>query len=206
MKIALCLPSYNEEYKSWFAISLMKMRWPAGCERYVLRTMGQLLTNALNSMVKQGLEWGADYIIVASVDIGFDADILLRLLAHKLPIVGAWAKGRVAPFHCHVADGYDEKTGMFHLVQNPMERKGLEKVAANGNEFHLIRREVYKQMPYPWYHGPDMILKDRMMSEDYYFFRQCTKYGIPLYVDWDIPLIHATTGLVTEKGVLGSIL
>jgi hypothetical protein len=47
-----------------------------------------------------------------------------------------------------------------------------------------------------------MIGKDRMSTEDYFFAKQAIKYGVDMYVDWDVPVKHSVNGMRTFKGSL----
>jgi len=202
VKIGLMLPLYNDYTTLGFSLSLWKTRWPKDAVIQIAVSKAMWVCNALKSMTEQHLAWGADFLVYLSSDITWQQDDIKKLVEHNLPIVGGWASGRCHPFHCHVCDKYYEDKKMFRTVVNPKERHGLEKIAANGGEMLVFRRDIFDKIPSPWFLGPEMCTGDRLQTEDYFFSRQCTKYGIDMWVDWDIRLRHATTGVETFNGDL----
>jgi hypothetical protein len=187
-----------------FAISLWKTKFPDGAEVRLSASSAQWACNALAMMVKEYMTWGADFFVILSNDIAWKPNDIKKLIEHNLPVVGGWASGRCHPFLCHVCDTYDKEKNVFHLVKNEdaTKRSGLEKIATNGGEMLIIRRDVFEKIPYPWFFGEDMITGDRLRTEDCHFFLQCKKFGIDVFVDWDIPLRHTAGGLMTYKGSL----
>ena len=202
MKIGVCLSNYYEDAKIYFAVSLMKTKWPQGSEVNLLLGSGSWWGKAMQMMVKSHLNWGADFIVYIATDIGWEPNDIAKLISHNLPVVCGWGSGRMPPFHCHVTDLYDPKTNRFRTIKNPAERKGVEKVVSVGGELMAFRKDVFEKIPAPWFFAPEMIRGDDFMTEDYFFAVQAQKYGVDLYVDWDVKVQHAVAGLVTYDGKL----
>jgi hypothetical protein len=178
----------------------MKTIWPKWAEVNLLMSNAVWVCNAMKMMVESHLKWGADFIVLLATDIAWKPDDISKLIGHNLPIVGGWASGRMPPFVCHVCDSFDENTRQFHIVQNPKERKGVEKIASNGGELQVFRRDVFEKIPSPWFMGADMFTGNRLMTEDYYFAKQAMKHGVDVFVDWDVKVSHTASGLVTYNG------
>jgi len=166
------------------------------------------VAKALREMVEIAKKNNAEFMIWVSNDVAWEADDIKKLVSHNVPIVGGWASGRYYPFPCHIADTWHEEKQKYHIIQNPNERKGLEKVAAIGGEMICFRMDVFKKIKSPWFFGREMIICDKdgtptdMMTEDFYFFAQARKHGVEIMVDWDVPLFHAAAGMMTYKGRL----
>lgn len=207
MKISLMIPCYNTKCEMMFALSLARTKYPQGAEVKFYTSKAMWVANALNDMVKQSLGWGADWLVTLGNDVGWEPDAISRLIGHDKQIMGGWASGRCHPFKCHVSDYKDENRDMFHPVENPQERKGIERCVANGGEMLVFRKDVFVKIPFPWFSGSGMINPDtgRMRTEDYYFADICRKYGVEMWVDWDVPVRHVSDGLYTEKGHLCAI-
>lgn len=205
MKIALCLPFYSTDCKSYFALSLMKTRWPDNAEIQVFQTLGTWTPNAMVQFVDASLQSGADFMVMASVDVGWSPDTIKRMIGHNKQVIGAWSSGRMSPFPCHVADEYDAERKLFRPVKDARARSGLERVCAVGGELTVYRMDVFKIIPRPWFFGPDSVLTDRLMTEDYHFAAQAHKHGVEIWCDWECNVIHNADGLVTDEGELHAI-
>ena len=200
-KLTIACPTFDDKCHMAFAMSLYGTNWP-GEKPPILKSTGKWVAKALKEMVLASQRHGAKFMIWISCDVAWHPDAIKKLVDLNLPIVGGWASGRCAPFKCHVSDRYDEEKAKFRIVQNPEERKGVERVASMGGEMICFRMDVFDDIPRPWFFGKDMISDDDMMTEDYYFFKQCKERGINVFVDWDLPLYHGTSGLMTYKGDL----
>lgn len=203
-KMFIALPCMNDFCYVSFAVSLHATNWPWG-RPPILISKAKWVAKALREMVDKAREHNADFLIWISNDVAWEADDIKKLVKHNVPIVGGWASGRYHPFPCHVGDLWSEEKQKYHIIQNPLEHRGLEKVACLGGEMICFRMDVFKNIDSPWFFGREMIICDKngvaqdMMTEDFYFFAQARKKGIPIMVDWDVPLFHAAAGLMTYK-------
>jgi hypothetical protein len=149
-----------------------------------------------NTLVKRALEDGADWVLFIDDDMVFPPDMLLNLLAHDEPVVGALylqrggSHGAVA-FSDRTEDGLYER---IDLTQLPGE--GLLKVRAVGTGGMLIRREVFlsiSDQPDWFEHGSE---QGWYASEDIVFCEKAFEKGIPVYVDLGTPIGHMTPSAV----------
>lgn len=208
MKIAVCRPQYDALVYSWHVDSLVHTDWPDGAEVRFLSTMGQWTPNAMFLMVEEAMRWGADWIFGVASDIGWQPDAVKRLMSHDKEVVSGWANGRCDPVKLRIARDFVEDSGLFKLCTKP--GTGLERMAAGGLEMVCYRRDVFETLTKPWFFGPDMFVpaccdgKPRMMTEDFYFAKQARAFGVQMWVDWDVPLVHATAGMYTSCGTMHS--
>lgn len=63
------------------------------------------------------------------------------------------------------------------------KRDALQKVDAVGSGVILIRTDVFKILPKPWFHSPGI-------GEDIFFSYQCGRHGIDVWVDTSVKTVH----------------
>ncbi|MDD5485955.1 MAG: hypothetical protein PHW65_00110 [Dehalococcoidales bacterium] len=206
MKIGVCLPLHSTTVEYLWSSSLGNTHWPEGSMVSIEEESAAMIQNAMPIIVKKHLEHGCDYIVGMARDVGWNPDDIKKLIAYNLPVVGGWASGRKYPFPCHVSDAYDAKSGSFRIVKNEdaKQRKGVERVVANGGELVVFRRDVFEKIPYPWFCGPETYssVSQRIGTEDYFFAQQAMKYGVDIYVDWDVKLKHVIIGAYVQNGTV----
>jgi hypothetical protein len=206
MRISVLTPCYDTNCKIYFTKSLMETVWPDGADVTFLTSIGSWLPNAMTSMVRKSMQCGADYIIMASADIAWNPHDIARLIGHGKDVCCGWASGRTSPFTCHIADKYNEAEHTFHVISNPTEHSGLERVAAVGGELNVYKADVFRRIPDPWFWGPDNMSIGRLMTEDYYFASQAHKHDVEIWVDWSVALVHCIEGMATCNGNMVSVI
>lgn len=124
------------------------------------------------------------YLMMLDSDVMFPPNIVERLMAHKLPIVGGWYKNKQVKMPPHPII-YDFVSEGEHLNWRHRDEPGtgLEQVDGMGAGCWLMSREVAEAVgtqPYDMNKGTeDMLLCKKLMD-----------LNIPLYVDWDLPCAH----------------
>jgi len=130
------------------------------------------------------------YYLFADDDQRVTEDLVLKLIKHDKPVVAALISTKMPPFvpivfkgEVKLKDGrrqfepynwraLDGKKGLFGPVW-----------AATGGVF-LVKREVFEKIPDPWFQLGQLGNPEEC-QEDLYFYEQCRKYEIPVYVDLD---------------------
>lgn len=138
----------------------------------------------------RALEWGAELHLLIDWDHTFPPDALLRLARHNLPLVGANYPER------HVAGS----PTAFRGQDAPATGRGLESVAAVGLGFCLIKPEVFRATPKPWFHSQITDDGRLLCGEDVHFCNQVRTAGIPVHVDHDLPVGHIAETVLTLSG------
>ena len=94
MKIAICIPRYGDT-KGEFTISLARMLVhtlsAAGAARpeiEIFSVSSSDLPGSRDLLLQRAIEWQARYLLWLDADHVFPAQALVRLLAHRLPVVG----------------------------------------------------------------------------------------------------------------------
>lgn len=150
-------------------------------------------------------EW--DYLWFTDQDAAYTPDTLERLMAWRVPIVGALCMMR-APTRCMpmLFKGQSEDNPEMYRIPTevvanfvnthmdittndpqtvtPIPADSLFEVDFTGCHCVLIKREVLAEMEPPWFHG-------RPGQEDKYFYLKAKEMGWPVYVDLSTLVGHA---------------
>lgn len=214
MKVAICIPRYGDT-KGDFTISLAKMlvhslAAPApGGERLeieIFSVSSSDLPSSRTELLKRAIAWQARYLLWLDSDHVFPPDALLRLLAHRLPVVGCNQPRRSEPTG-PVAVRLDGKGEMEHVwtTEKLAKAGAVEEVFHVGLAFCLIDMNVLHQVKahvekgVGWAHWAPFDRKllpgtTARMGEDVSFFRELTDAGVKVYVDhalsWAVGHIH----------------
>ncbi len=223
MKIAICTPHYADVH-AYFALSLAKMAMWTVQARILFNgkeTVPQLemfmrssstLPTLRNMLVKDALDWGANYLLWVDADHDFPPDALLRLLSHNLPVVGLKYPRRASPNYPTAVD----LDGGFLWTTKEMARNGdISRVSGLGLGFCLMDMTIFdllheqaiaagKENFWPLFAYESIPGRIQGIGEDIYFFRQLTAAGIGIHVDhalsWAIG--HAQQRMLTNEEAL----
>jgi hypothetical protein len=152
---------------SEFATSLANLRRPVGWE--VQMVLGTDIADSRCRLVEQ---LDGDHLLFLDDDQVFDPDLLERLLAHQLDVVGALVPGKHAPFLPYLGAGGPTA---------PTEAPGLLEVEATGTGALLVRRRVFEALEPPYFWPP---------GEDVVFCRRVRELGFQIFVDTSVWVGH----------------
>lgn len=182
MNIRICSPVHGDP-RARFAASLVAL---------VIRSMKEGLSvtwglqssssiiNSRRALAKEAVERGDDYLLWADTDHSFPEDALLRLLSHRLDIVGINQPRRMIPTGPTTL-GLDGK--LIWTTRAMAEAGRIEEVAHVGFGLTLIRTEVFRRLPQPWFAmttGPDGYLD---IGEDAWFSGNARNAGFRIHCD-----------------------
>lgn len=172
-----------------FTSCLLNLRGPVNTE--VRWSIGTDFANSRNRLVTEALESGAEWVWFVDDDNVFDPEILNRLLAHERPIVSALYLSRASPYH-PIAYGLKDidvngKPTWYPVSLVGAPREGLVEVVAAGSSGMLIRSEVFRETPEPWFE------KTGIGSEDITFCERAIAAGFPIALDLGAPMGHMGT-------------
>lgn len=162
----------------------MRLERPPGTHVYFAK--GSDRETSRNQLVRAMLEAGDDWLLFLDDDSVFSEDLLLRLLARDVDIVGGLYLRRDQPFS-PVAYAEVLEDGRFvPLDLTQYGKEDIVPVMAVGTGAMLIRRDVFKAMPDPWFLRAEL-------TEDMIFCLQCRHQ---VYVDLGARVGHMTTATV----------
>lgn len=151
-----------------------------------------MIAEARNLMVKYAIDEGCTHILFVDDDMVFPSDTLIRLLQHQKDIVGAVAFQR-RPEHLPCTYNLEPlDTTLLSAVE--CLDQGLQPFDAIGSSCILIRAEVFKRIPFPWYRWGDtslgVMVKQGGLGEDLSFCIRAKQYGIQTWADTDFIITH----------------
>ena len=149
-----------------------------------ITTESTYLPDARNTIHKNYvLESDLPYLMMLDSDILFPPEIVSTLMKHNLPIVGGWyrnKKNQNPVIYDYVSTTED---GVNNFRPRSTPGTGIEKVDGMGAGCWLMKREVAVALGEEPYNmnggGEDLVLCKKLMD-----------LGIPLHVDWNLPLAH----------------
>jgi len=147
-----------------------------------------------NDIVEKALAWGVTSLIVMDVDMCYHPLTIPKLLAHRLPIVGALCFRRYPPFDSLML----RKEGEGYISVDEWKEDELVEVDATGAGCLMYDMEVFRQMPAPWFKfraNPD----GSTVGEDIGFCQELKNAGYQIFVDTSVPADHLTTMRVNRQ-------
>lgn len=192
MKVAICVPC-RDSVMSGFCFDLAKLigyhSRATDDEIIILQMPGTLIFSQRESLADQALADGAEAILWIDSDMRFPANTLEVMLSRKVPILGVNATTRRAPILPTALNLEMEKDSAVLRKVESRGKQGIEQVTAVGFGVTLVKSQVFKEIPKPWF---NIIWKDDgdIIGEDVHFCVKALDYGIETYVDHDLsPLI-----------------
>ena len=142
LHVAICLPSVGT-HESETALSLAAMtiiNRSQGLNQSLLGQQQAGIADSRNTLVRNALEIGADWLFWIDSDMAFDPSGMLRLLGHGKDIVGATYPRRVPPY---IINGRPVKGDIFEEELQDMEFMPFG--------FMLVKADVYRNISEPWF-------------------------------------------------------
>lgn len=180
-----------------FSVSLTQLKHPPNT-RIDWATSSDIAASR-NALVRRSLEAGSEWILFLDDDHVFSQDILMRLLTHEQDVVGSLYLRRGSPFS-PVAFSHRNEDGLYQTIDlTTLPNEGLLKVQAVGAAGLLIRSEVFRAVPDPWFeHGR---VGDWDASEDIIFCEKAQAAGFDVFIDLGTQLGHMTPSAVWPSWV-----
>jgi len=184
--IAICVPA-RDEVSTGFAhdLAIMSARFygnaPSGTLFNVNFVAGTLIADQRQKLVMMAIKQGADYILFLDSDMRFPSYLLERMLAHDKDIVACNYATRRLPVKTVAFSDFAELKCIYSLDKN-----GLEEVDAIGMGAMLIKTEIFKKLPLPWFSISYLPSGNMYIGEDIYFCKLAQANGMKVYVDHDL--------------------
>jgi hypothetical protein len=191
VKVLVGVPCSDTGRYSAFSESLANLVKPPGTS--VRFAVGTWRHYARNQLVQWMFEEDADALLMIDDDHVFAPDLLTRLLAHDVDIVGALCLQRAEPYgpFCFTEENDGILTPL-NLHDYPTDA-GLVEVAAVGTGAMLVKREVFEAVHDEW---ESWFTIEYDSGEDMLFCRRARSEGFKIHVDLSTPVGHLTTAAV----------
>ena len=148
-----------------------------------------------NNIVEKAQSIGVTKLLLCDVDQIYDPQTINKLLAHKLPVVGAKVCRRYPPFDPIMMQIID---GEYQPIDD-YEPGSLVEVDATGSGCVLYDMEVFKKLPYPWFRFQKNPENGMIIGEDVGLCQDLKAIGYKIFVDTSIEIGHLTTMIVNQK-------
>ena len=159
---------------------------------------GTFIFDQREKLAEVALDQGCTHLLWIDSDMRFPKDTIERLLFRNKDIVGVNAVTRqfpVKPTAKYLLIDEKEKTATWKQVVSK-GKVGLEKVSSVGFGVVMIRAEVFRKTPKPWFWF-EQLPGEKVLGEDVYFCIKAADAGFDTYVDHDLSNKIGHVGLHT---------
>ncbi len=177
MKVCFGLSSHDD-LKTNFAMSMLPIDW-CGCDVVIRNVRVPYLPKSRHMLARAALEVDCDALLLIDSDMEFPRDGFKRLLSHEKDIVGTFYRMRQPPYEVVGNWGTEEDV-------IPPNRKGLVQRRCTPLGFSLIRTDVFRRTPLPWFTNDWIPELEDYEPEDYAFCRKARAAGFEVWVDLDL--------------------
>jgi hypothetical protein len=155
-----------------------------------IAALGIYIAHLRESSASAAVQAGASHVLFIDSDMRVPEDTIDRLVAHDCDIVGANYVQRTMP------DWWVSR--LCGSTVSSLGKRGLERVDSTGFGVMLIRTDVFRRLPQPWFSTP--FDGKTYLGEDVAFCQQATAAGLSVMIDHDLSQHVRHTGAI-EYGV-----
>ena len=151
----------------------------------VIAEFGYTIAENRNYVGVQALNNNSDYLLFIDDDMTFPPDILDTLLKNDKDICGAayHPRNKTGEIIKYINAGSDEITPIrIEQLDDPKYKDTFE-VHATGAGIILIKCEVFKKVPRPWFMFEYYDTGQCKLGEDWYFCKVAKKAGFEVWTD-----------------------
>ena len=184
INLAICIPA-RDHVDAGFAhdLATMSAHWygaaPVGSKFNIHMVSGTLIADQRQKLVRMALKGGADWILFLDSDMRFPSNLIGRLMANDLDIVAANYPTRRVPTKT-VAFSNFEKLECIYLGDATTR---TQEVDAVGMGVMLIKAQVFKALPQPWFQIGYAPRSKAFVGEDIYFCKLAQRHGFKVMID-----------------------
>lgn len=218
-RLAICIPCYGDT-KAKFTLSLANALVfakdckivgpdgePVGIEIETFMVASSMLTESRHRLIAEALAWNATHALWLDADHVFPADVIPRLLAHNVDVVGANYPRRCIPTAPtaarHIDDDHDNRNLVYTTLEKAQDGE-LEEVDHLGFGVCLMNMRIIDALQVkadetdgnilPLFYFQPREDKVGMIGEDVFFFAKVRDAGCKVYCDhglsWEVGHIH----------------
>lgn len=187
-KVTIAVPC-NRRVQPGTMQSLFELVGHGGYDFHILVVSeGYTIAENRNYIAVQALNNNSEYLLMIDDDMTFESETLDKLIAVDKPICGVayhprYETGQIIKFL--------DETHMVKLEDSddPKYKKPFQ-CHATGTGIILIKCEVFKKVPRPWFAFEYFETGQCKLGEDWYFCEKAKKYDIPTWCDPTIKVGH----------------
>lgn len=171
---------------SIFSECLANLAKPEGTNIYF--AVGSDREKGRDALVEQMLANNDNWLLFLDDDQVFQSDLLIKLLAHKVDVVGALYLRRDKYFSPVAYEVSEDWSNFLPIDLKSFPSRGLVRVSAVGTGGMLIQRHVFESIESPWF-------PKETRTEDLVFCEKVSKW-YDIYCDLGTCMGHMTTTAV----------
>lgn len=176
-KIKICLGLLsNRGFKNKTVISLLKMvNETPEYDWFILESInGYTIAENRNWLAAQSVKNNCDYILMIDDDMVFPSDTTKRLIARNKDIIGV-------PYHIK---NLSREVFLLRTSDSPpLSKTEANETLAIGTGIALIKCEVFRKVPQPWFDFEKHENGMTKQGEDYYFCKKAYDQGYKIFVE-----------------------
>lgn len=198
-KVAICMP-HGDVMPSGTAFDLAAMSayytHQHGYENYAFIAQAHsILPAGRQRLAEIALKENIDYILWVDSDMRFPKDALHRLLKHDKDIVGCNYSTRKQYAMLRPTAFKELPDGEPVLCHTRPDSAGLEEVAGCGMGFMLMKTEILRKIPKPWFMFMYSTVNEMFHGEDLFFLQRAAVHAnAKVYIDHDLSKLIGHTG------------
>lgn len=190
LKLGIGIPLSFHMVPAVFFDSFIAMEKP---DYTYFRTNTGPIEEMRNSLVREALDAGCSHLAMLDTDQLYPPDTLMRLLAHKRPMVGARVRRRYPPFDNLMFRG---SVGAYQPVTD-WTAGDLVEVDATGTGCVVFETALFRRIRPPWFAGGTH--NGKPVGEDFGFCAKVRALGVPIVVDTGVYVHHLTQFGITDS-------
>lgn len=186
MNLSICVPA-RETVNTGFSydLAMLAARFygnaPAGTTFNLNFLNGTLIADQRTKLVDMSLKQGATHILFLDSDMRFPPNLVERLTNHDKDIVACNYATRRLPVKTVAFSDYANMSYIYSTDKN-----GLEECDAVGMGAMLVKAEVFRKLPYPWFQIHYLPSARMWAGEDMYFCQMAKAHGYKIMIDHDL--------------------
>lgn len=190
VNVVVGIPSFGM-VSTYFMQARISQQFPLVSSAIDKIVLNRPIAEARNEIVEYALQQGANYIYWLDDDVLAPPDAFLKMFMHQKDIVNGvyWSKSNPPMpllFRGHLQGPYLD----WHVGD-------LIEIDAAGNGLTLVKTDVYRNIPEPWYSteyvsfpGVKQTLSPSNNTEDLYFYWKARNAGYKIWADTSIQAFH----------------
>lgn len=185
VKVLIGWPLFGRQIYTGFAHSLCRMRVPPGTDQ--TPQGGRTIADSRNMLAKTAIDGGYTHLLQLDTDMTYPPDTLEKLLAADVDVICGFSITRCPP-HWPVFGEVGAEPYVY-LSEWPTDTKRcdgrmlgeVQPTAIAGGAALLVRTDVFKWLPEPWFSHGETLQNGDGVGEDAYFCQQCRDAGIEVW-------------------------
>ena len=182
--VSILVPTKDTVYShfSYSLSNMIKLTTQMGIETHLFFDASTILINQRESLIKQAIEVGSEWVLWLDSDMMFPPSVLMRLLAHNEDLVGCNYMKRSYPFKT-VAFTDTSDWENWIPIQYSNE---LVEAEAVGMGCVLMKTALFKELQKPYFEYTYQPKTEDWGGEDFTLFKKFNKLGYKLKIDMNL--------------------